>query len=80
MSELGKRPSTTCGYHQKLARKAHRCKDCCAEIKKGALYVQDDYYAPYGNGARYCLRCAKDNEQAETEWALAFDTRKVVQP
>lgn len=76
MSEnLGRPPETTCGYTQKVARKDHRCCACEAKIERGVLYVQDDYYAPFGNGRRYCLKCAQENEQAETEWQLKWEAR-----
>ena len=77
MSDLGRRPETTCAFRRKRARKAHRCRDCSCEIKRGALYVQDDYYAPFGDGARYCLACAQDRENAERDWLIAYDRGRV---
>lgn len=68
--DIGRRPNDTCGYRKKTARKAHRCGDCLAQINKGVLYVQDDYYAPFGNGKRFCLACAEANERAEMNWRL----------
>ena len=43
---------------------------------RGTLYVQDDYYAPFGDGRRYCLACAKANESAEAEWMQMMDNRE----
>ena len=80
MTELGRRPSTTCGYKMKRARKAHRCNDCRTQIESGRLYFQDDYYAPFGNGLRYCLSCAQSNQQAETEWLLRMPYTSVISP
>lgn len=77
-----RRPETTCGFRQKVAAKPHRCLDCAREIERGALYVQDDYYAPFGNGRRYCLACGEKKQEAEAEWLIAHDrhTRKCTDP
>ena len=80
MAELGRRPSTTCGYRMKRARKTHRCHDCQAQIERGRLYFQDDYYAPFGNGFRYCLACGNENKRAEADWLLAMDIKYRPEP
>ena len=67
------RPETTCGFVYKTARKGHRCRDCQALIDKGASYYQDDYYAPFGNGPRYCEDCADERMQAELRWQAFMD-------
>ena len=73
MSEnIGPRPQTTCGFREKTARKPHRCRDCQARIEPGEKYTQDDYYAPFGNGARYCQDCANERAEAESRWELQW--------
>lgn len=71
--DVRQRPSTTCGFREKTARKTHTCYDCCTPIKAGTTYVQDDYYAPFGNGRRYCHSCAAGQVKAEIDWADAWN-------
>ena len=70
MDDLGRRPETTCAFKMKKARKNHRCSDCQARIERGLLYVQDEYYAPFGNGRRFCLGCAKERKEEESQWIV----------
>lgn len=64
----GQRPETTGGFVDKTARKEHKCYECGGAILNGTSYVQDDYYAPYGNGRRYCRSCAKSRQREEEVW------------
>lgn len=48
----------------KIARKDHACCECRGRIPSGTHYIQDDHYAPFGNGKRYCLGCARRVQDA----------------
>jgi hypothetical protein len=57
----------------KVARKAHVCRVCGGAIEPGTHYVQDDHWAPFGNGARYCLPCAV---KVQDEWTAYHERLK----
>ena len=70
MSEQDPRPNTTYGFTQRRARKSHRCYRCERRIEDGECYTQDTYYAPFGDGRRFCNRCAAALVMEEVEWMM----------